>query len=154
MDFTTIVFTGHVVADPQLRRGRNGKSFGSFRIAVNQWYGGQETAAFYSCMTSEEVYAAMHKAGVAKGSYLSLTGSLVLHTYCNEAGQEKTGADVRVLDWHYCGSTHKTSAPAPANAPAAWQNGTKTAPAPSAGSRPDGTQDFTELSEDGEELPV
>ena len=127
MDFASITLAGHVVAVPTLRKGKNDKEYGTFSIAVNQWYGGQEVASFYNCVIPGTMYANMCKASVGRGSSISITGMLTLRSYRGENGQERTSADIRVLDWRFIGSAKKSEtsarAPRPANAPAYWQGG-------------------------------
>ena len=156
MDFASITLSGHVVAVPTLRKGKNDKEYGTFSIAVNQWYGGQEVASFYNCVTPGYMYENMCKASVGKGSSISVTGMLTLRTYRNDAGQEKLSADIRVLDWRFTGPGKKSEAaprnPRPANAPAYWQGGRSAAPGQSAYDQSP-TPGFAEVEDTGD-LPV
>ena len=110
MDFVSITMAGHVVADPVVREGKDDRKFVTFSIAVNQHYSGQDYVSYYDCIAPEYMYQGMQKAGLAKGSAVSVTGMQTVRTYNNSStGRDATSVSVRVLDWRFVGSRAKSS---------------------------------------------
>ena len=131
MDYAVINLAGHVVADLAAKQGKDGKEFATFSIAVNQRYGGQDLASYYDCVVPGFMFQTMQKAGVGKGSALSITGKQTIRTYKTREGHNGTSVNVNVLDWRFEGSRPKSETQ-PSNAPyPAQQNAGYYAPQPS-----------------------
>lgn len=150
MDFAAITLAGHVVADPVLRKGKEDREYGTFSIAVNQMYGGQEIVSYYNCMVPGYMYHGMSKAGVARGSNISVSGTQVIRPYTNKAGQESLSVDLRVLDWRYVGAKKKNESDAPAAGDLSGRSGQ--APSRSYAAQ-SGAQEFVEIRDAGD-LPL
>ena len=107
--YANINMQGRLVNDPEIKEGKNGRKFVTFRMVVNQGYGEKETASFYNCTGSEELGNRMLKANVAKGSVIHLSGSQTIRTFTDKEGAEKLSVDIRVLDWDYTYTKGKNS---------------------------------------------
>ena len=112
--YANVNLQGRLVNDPEVRTGKNDKKFVAFRLVVNQQYGEQETASFFSCTGSELLAERIAKSGLNKGSMIHLSGNLTLREYTDRQGAQRTSADVSVLDWHYVGGRGKGGSAAPA----------------------------------------
>lgn len=103
MDYAVITMAGRMVAAPVKRKNSDGREYGTFSLAVNSKYGQEDVVSFYNCNTSGAQCDGMIKAGVTKGSSISLTGNLLIRTYKNKSGQVREAANVKMLDWRYSG---------------------------------------------------
>ena len=114
MSYASINLEGRLVGTPEFKTGKEGKSYVTFTVAVNQHFGAQENASFYNCTGSEFVANRIKKGGLEKGQLIHITGNLTLREYETQSGAKKMSADVGILDWHYVGSKNSATEKAPA----------------------------------------
>lgn len=126
MDYAIINLEGRAVADPVARQSKDGGEFATFSIAVNQHSGGRDLTSYYDCVVPGHMYQTMQKAGVGKGSALSVTGRQTVRTYKGRDGSTGTSVNVSVLDWRFEGSRPRSSGAQPESAPGAGETGQKT----------------------------
>ncbi len=122
--YANVNMQGRVINDPEIKVGKNGKNYVTFRLVVNQQYGEQETSSFFNCTGSEAIASRIAKAGVNKGSMIHVTGNLTIREFTDREGCKRQSADVGILDWDYTGSKPKSGETA------------QTAPAADAGKNP------------------
>ena len=96
-----ITLEGRLVNAPEYRMGKEDREYCTFRMAVNQRYGGQDTASFFNCTGNSSIASRLKKAGIEKGRLLSIVGNLTLRDYEDNSGQRRMSADVGILDWHF-----------------------------------------------------
>ena len=116
MPYAELNLEGRLVNEPEFRTGKDNQEYVTFRVAVNQQFGSQEYASFYSCTGKEDIANRVRKAGLHKGRLIHISGGLVLKDYQNKNGETRTSADVSIYNWHYVGAKPKTEgeqAPAP-----------------------------------------
>ena len=117
MPYAELNLEGRLVNEPEFRTGKDNQEYVTFRVAVNQQFGSEEYASFYSCTGKEDIANRVRKAGLHKGRLIHISGGLVLKDYQNKNGETRTSADVSIYNWHYVGAKPKTEgeqAPAPA----------------------------------------
>ncbi len=108
MSYANVNLQGRLVSDPEIRTGKNEKKFVTFRLAVNQQYGEQETASFFSCTGNEAMAARIGKAGLSKGNMIHLAGNLTIREYTDRENNRRVSADVGILDWHFVSTRPKS----------------------------------------------
>lgn len=118
MPYANLNLEGRLVNDPEFKLGKENREFCIFRVAVNQWRGGEEQASFFNCVCGEAISGRIRKAGLQKGRLIHINGELNLRDYQTKDGLTKTSADVTVNNWHYVGQKPKDDAPS-GSAPAA-----------------------------------
>lgn len=99
----TIITTGRVTADLELKTSQNGKNtkFIQFGLAVNRGYGENSHPNFYKCILFGEAAQRMMDAGVGKGSLLQIVGDQELEEYQKRNGSTGWNAKVTLLSWTY-----------------------------------------------------
>ena len=102
---------GRLVNDPEFKTGKNEREFVTFRVAVNQYFGGQETATFLNCTGNEFVAERFKKVDIKKGRLLHIDGNLTERHYTDREGKDRTSLDVAILDWHFVGVKDKDEKP-------------------------------------------
>ena len=110
---------GRLVNDPEFKTGKNEREFVTFRVAVNQYFGGQETATFLNCTGNEFVAERFKKVDIKKGRLLHIDGNLTERHYTDREGKDRTSLDVAILDWHFVGVKDKDEKPATADSASA-----------------------------------
>jgi len=105
--YLNVNMEGRMVNDPEFKTGKNGREFVTFRMVVNQYYGGEENATFISCTGDEDIAARMKKVTLKKGRLLHLSGELAEHHYTNREGQDRTSLDLSIENWHFVGPKEK-----------------------------------------------
>ena len=108
MPYANINLEGRLVNDPEFKVGKENREFCTFRVAVNQNFGAQEVASFFTVTANEVLAARIRKAGLSKGRMIHASGNLTLRDYTTREGEHRTSADVGLLDWHFTGSKPKT----------------------------------------------
>ncbi len=116
MPYANVNLEGRLVSDPEIRVGKNERRFVTFRLAVNQQFGEQETASFYNCTGNEAIASRVEKAGLAKGRMIHLTGNQTIREYTDRENNRRTSVDVGILDWHFAGSRPRDAESGPATA--------------------------------------
>lgn len=101
-----VIFMGRPTKDPVMSQSQNGTEYISLDVAVSQrGQTGNDETVFYQCYFSKGLADRLVKAKVKKGSCISIVGSLELHPFMyqqgNNAGKPGINANVRVLDWEY-----------------------------------------------------
>ena len=87
-DLVTIITTGRVTADLELKTSQNGKNtkYVQFGLAVNKGYGENEHTNFYSCVAYGEAAQRMVDAKVKKGSLIQIVGDQELVEFPRKDG--------------------------------------------------------------------
>ena len=99
----TIITTGRVTADLELKTSQNGKNtkYIQFGLAVNKWYGEKEHPNFYNCLLYGEDAQRIIDAKVKKGSLIQIIGDQELVEYNRKDGSPGWMAKVTLLSWNY-----------------------------------------------------
>ena len=99
----TIITTGRVTADLELKTSQNGKNtpFVQFGLAVNKGFGEKSHPNFYQCVLYGEDAIRMGKAKVKKGSLIQVIGDLDLAEFTRRDGSPGWAARVTILSWSY-----------------------------------------------------
>lgn len=99
----TIITTGRVTADLELKVSQNGKNtkYVNFGLAVNKGYGEKAHANFYNCIVYGEEAQRMIDAKVKKGSAIQIIGDQELVEYTRKDGSTGWMAKVQLLNWCY-----------------------------------------------------
>lgn len=107
-DLVTIITTGRVTADLELKTSQNGKNtkYIQFGLAVNKGYGDNEHPNFYSCVLYGESAQRMIDAKVKKGSLIQIIGDQELVEFTRKDGSTGWLAKITILNWNY-GATNK-----------------------------------------------
>lgn len=102
-DPVTIITTGRVTADLELKTSQNGKNtkYVQFGLAVNKGYGENEHANFYSCLLYGEAAQRIIDARVKKGSLIRIIADQELVEYSKKDGSTGWMAKLTLLDWSY-----------------------------------------------------
>ena len=107
-DLVTIITTGRVTADLELKTSQNGKNtkYVQFGLAVNKGYGENEHANFYSCVAYGEAAQRMVDAKVKKGSLIQIVGDQELVEFPRKDGSKGWMAKIQLHSWNY-GATNR-----------------------------------------------
>ncbi|HJC23227.1 MAG TPA: single-stranded DNA-binding protein [Candidatus Eisenbergiella merdavium] len=99
----TIITTGRVTADLQVKTSQNGKNtqYVQFGLAVNKGFGEKSHPNFYQCILFGEEALRMSKAKVMKGSLIQIIGDLDLLEITRKDGSTGWIAKVTLLSWSY-----------------------------------------------------
>ena len=99
----TIITTGRVTADLELKTSQNGKNtkYVQFGLAVNKGYGEKEHPNFYNCLLYGEDAQRIIDAKVKKGSLIQIIGDQELVEYNRKDGSPGWMAKVTLLSWNY-----------------------------------------------------
>ncbi len=99
----TIITTGRVTADLELKTSQNGKNtkYVQFGLAVNKGYGEKEHPNFYSCILYAEDAQRIIDAKVKKGSLIQIVGDQELVEYPRRDGTTGWIAKITLLSWSY-----------------------------------------------------
>lgn len=102
-DPVTIITTGRVTADLELKTSQNGKNtkYVQFGLAVNKGYGENSHPNFYSCMLYNEAAQRMIDAKVKKGSLIRIIADQELVEYPKKDHSTGWMAKLTILDWNY-----------------------------------------------------
>ena len=77
----TIIITGNIVADAELRSGKEGREFITFRVAVNEGSGEDKKTSYYDVSSSR----------VALQQYLKKGGKVTVIGHLSVSAVEKDG---------------------------------------------------------------
>lgn len=99
----TIITTGRVTADLELKTSQNGKNtkYVQFGLAVNKGYGENTRPNFYNCVTYGEDAQRMIEAKVKKGSLIQIIGDQELVEFTRKDGAPGWMAKITLLSWNY-----------------------------------------------------
>ncbi len=99
----TIITTGRVTADLELKMSQNGKNtkYVNFGLAVNKGYGEKAHANFYNVIVYGEEAQRMIDAKVKKGSAIQIIGDQELVEYTKRDGSTGWMAKIQLLNWNY-----------------------------------------------------
>lgn len=89
----TIIISGNLGKDPELRSTQGGDQVCSFSVGVRQGFDRDAPSVWYRCSVWGKSGEAAHQR-LRKGSRVFVTGSLKIGEY-----QDKPQYDVRVTDW-------------------------------------------------------
>ena len=106
--YAILSMEGRIVNDPEFKRSKEGREFVTFRIVVNQQFGAQETASFFSCTGNEFIANRIRKSGLGKGRLIHVIGNLTMREYTKQNGTQSISGDVGIMDWHYVGTKPKS----------------------------------------------
>ena len=99
----TIITTGRVTADLELKTSQNGRNtkFVQFSLAVNKGYGENNRPNYYKCLLFGEEAQRIIDAKVKKGSLIQIVGDLDLEEFKKRDGSAGWSARVTLLSWNY-----------------------------------------------------
>jgi len=123
---TTISTMGRVTADLELLTSQNGKgtTYIQFNIAVNKGYGENEHTNFFQCILFGHAAERIIKAGVKKGSLITVAGDLDLVEFTRRDSSKGLMPKITLYDWAYAPTNRsKTDGEANANDIPADDNG-------------------------------
>ena len=94
----TIITTGRVTADLELKTSQNGRNtkFVQFSLAVNKGYGENNRPNYYKCLLFGEEAQRIIDAKVKKGSLIQIVGDLDLEEFKKRDGSAGWSARVVV----------------------------------------------------------
>ena len=104
----TVVLSGRLVADPELRTSASGVDVVNFRLAVEREYvkGQERKADFFSIIAFRHTAIFVEK-NFKKGSPIALTGTLRTRTYEDKSGVSRTVVEVWADKVEFNGSREK-----------------------------------------------
>lgn len=102
-DPVTIITTGRVTADLELKTSQNGNNtrYVQFGLAVNKGYGENAHPNFYSCLLYGEAAQRIIDAKVKKGSLIRIIADQELVEFTRKNGDPGWMAKLTILDWNY-----------------------------------------------------
>lgn len=102
-DPVTLITTGRVTADLELKTSQNGKNtkYVQFGLAVSKGYGDNEHANFYSCLLYGEAAQRIIDAKVKKGSLIQVIADQELVEYTKRDGSAGWMAKLTLHSWNY-----------------------------------------------------
>lgn len=102
-DPVTIITTGRVTADLELKTSQNGKNtkYVQFGLAVNKGYEDNEHANFYSCLLYGDAAQRIIDAKVKKGSLIQVVADQELVEYPKRDGSTGWMAKLTLHSWNY-----------------------------------------------------
>lgn len=102
-DLVTIITTGRVTADLELKTSQNGKNtkYVQFGLAVNKGYGDNEHANFYNCVAYGDAAQRIIDAKVKKGSLIQIVGDQELVEFTRKDGTQGWMAKIQLHSWNY-----------------------------------------------------
>ena len=120
----SIVITGRLTADPELKTGNSGKYFTSFTVAVDKFVSGEKTADFIRCKAWDKVAEKLCQYK-RKGDLIGVLGSLRVERYQAQDGSNRYDTFVSASGVEFLGNRQEQAPPAntqltfgPAPAPA------------------------------------
>ena len=122
----TIITTGRVTADLELKTSQNGKNtkYIQFGLAVNKGYGENERPNFYNCVYYGDAAQRMIDAKVKKGSLIQIIGDQELVSFTRKDGTPGWMAKITLLSWNYAPTNRpKDDSGANSNEPADEDDG-------------------------------
>ena len=144
------ILMGRLVADPELRRTQSGVAVVSFRIAVDRNYKSadesQQSADFIDVVAWRGTAEFVSK-WFSKGKMIVVVGSIQSRNWTDKDGNKRYSVEVVAEEVQFGESKKNDSAGAGGGVPQPEYNQSKSEYKPSSGS------DFTELSDDDDELP-
>ena len=107
----TIITTGRVTADLELKLSQNGKNtkYVAFGLAVNRGYGENTHPNYYNCIVYGEDAQRMIDAKVKKGSAIQIIGDQELVEYKRKDNSTGWMAKIQVMNWSYALTTSPKS---------------------------------------------
>lgn len=102
-DPVTIIATGRVTQDLELKTSQNGKNtkYVQFGFAVNKGYGENTHPNFYSCVTYGENAQRMIDAKVKKGSLIQIIGDQEIVGFTRKDNSSGLMVKIQLLSWNY-----------------------------------------------------
>ena len=93
MDVNTVVLTGRLTRDPELRRTKNDLEVCTFTIAVNNGFGENKRVGFYRVVCFKGTAVNIEKY-CSKGSHICVVGKLTEKKWQNKEGETKYSVEV------------------------------------------------------------
>lgn len=101
----TVVLTGRLTANPEMKTTPNGTSVTAFSVAVERAYkdaNGEKQTDFINVVawkgTAEFIYGYFHK-----GDMIGIVGNLQSRSYTDKNGNKRTAYEVVTQSAHFCG---------------------------------------------------
>lgn len=96
----TVALIGRLGADPEIRYTPSGVAVANFRIAVNEYWTGQngekqERTHWFSCIAWKNLAETVGKY-LAKGSQVGISGSLQQRTWQTDSGETRSTVEIVV----------------------------------------------------------
>ena len=137
--FNTVILSGRLTANPELKATPNGVSVCSFTIAVDKRYkqGEEKQADFINIVAWRNVAEVVSKY-FSKGSMIGIEGSIQTRKYTDKDGNNRTAFEILANNVHFMESKRDGAASQASATPTAFSNA--------------GFNDFEEISAD-DDLP-
>lgn len=100
--FNTVILTGRLTADPELKATSSGVSVTSFRVAVGRRFkqGEEKQADFINCVAWRGTAEFVTKY-FTKGSLIGIEGSIQTREYKDKDGKNRTAFEVVANNVHF-----------------------------------------------------
>ena len=102
----SVLFTGRLTKDTEIRYSNDGKAVARFDFAVNRTFKreGEADADFFSCVAFGKVAETFDKLNIRKGTKLLIEGEVRNNNYTNKDGQKVYGTQIVVNSFEFCES--------------------------------------------------
>ena len=110
--FNTVILTGRLTADPELKATQSGVSVTSFRVAVERRFkqGEEKQADFINCVAWRGTAEFVTKY-FSKGALIGIEGSIQTREYKDKDGKNRTAFEVVANNVHFVGGKKEEAAP-------------------------------------------
>jgi single-strand DNA-binding protein len=100
--FNTVILTGRLTADPELKSTQSGVSVTSFRVAVERRFkqGEKKQADFINCVAWRGTAEFVTK-HFSKGALIGIEGSIQTRDYTDKDGKNRTAFEVVANNVHF-----------------------------------------------------
>lgn len=101
------IFSGRIVADPELRTTQSGVSVATMRLAVQRRFkdaNGEKVSDFFSCVAWRQTAEYAHKY-LHKGDMVIVRGEMQTRSYDAQDGSKRYVTELIVDDIQSCGNT-------------------------------------------------
>tara|TARA_R110002167_G_scaffold105630_1_gene271572 strand:+ start:764 stop:1168 length:405 start_codon:yes stop_codon:yes gene_type:complete len=114
----TIILTGRLVRDPETRTTGRGTTVVNLTVPVDSGYGDNKTTTWWkvALFGKRAETAAQH---LAKGRWVTVTGTPAVETYAKRDGTQGHSAVVNADRWDFVGAKPQDAAPAYPQEPSA-----------------------------------
>lgn len=99
-----VLFNGRLGADAEVRQGKEGREFISFRVAVNEKRGGERKTSWMNVRSANTKIAPYLK----KGTLVSITGDEEVNTFISKNGETQFSRDVRAFNIDFINAGNST----------------------------------------------
>ena len=99
---TTIITTGRITKDFELRKSDGGCIYANFSLAVNEGVGEKQKTLYFECTAFGAEAERLVKAKAKKGSLIQVTGKFGVSDYTHTTtGENRYSLKIVILAWGY-----------------------------------------------------